>query len=66
MDNEKLLFGFTLITMVVMSILFLRPPYKIENVAIGVISLALTIRLAYKLWRAKRNKQDGDTDGKDQ
>jgi uncharacterized membrane protein YqjE len=64
-DNEKLLLCFTIVTMVVMSILFLRPPYKIENVAIGVISLTLTLRLAYNIWRAKKSKQDEDPDSKD-
>jgi hypothetical protein len=62
MHNEKLLFGFTIITMVVMSLLFLRPPFTVEKVVISLVTLALTLRLIYNLWRAGKNRKDEDPD----
>jgi hypothetical protein len=66
MNTEKLLLGFTVITMVVLSISFLRPPFTIEKVVIAVVSLGLALRLVYNIWRAGKDKQDNDQDNGDQ
>ncbi len=50
------LWAFVVVSVVVFSLLFLRPPWTVESVLFGGIPLLMVIIFCYRFWRAKKGQ----------
>ncbi len=52
------LWSFVVVSVVVFSLLFLRPPWTVGSVLMGGIPLVMVVIFLYRFWRAKRKAAD--------
>ena len=62
---EKLLWGFSLITMLAMSIVFLKNSESVINLIIGAVFLLAFVFFCFTFWRAKKAKESQIEDDKE-
>jgi len=48
------MWAFSVVSVILWTVFFLRPPWTVENVIIGGVPLVFVLLFGYRLWRAKK------------
>jgi len=52
------LWAFVIVSAVVFSLFFLRPPWTVESVLLGAVPLVMVVVFGYRFWQAKRGRTE--------
>jgi hypothetical protein len=48
------MWAFSVVSVILWTVFFLRPPWSVENVIIGGVPLVFVLLFGYRFWRAKK------------